>query len=490
MRWSRDGKPAPRRAAAFVVYVDKAIPEERQAAIARCIERHKPVATTYRMRVKAAKKPKPKGGTPDGDADVQQLRAREPDRAGLLRVRRVPALGADELPDAGRAPRQPTRRPPPPPPAPGAHPRAAGARPCTAARRCPAPPPPTARPGRARRAARLRRDHPAPARGRAGRRRRRRPGRRPGPARPRPARWSATRARSSTTTTSWSTASRASGGRIVPDTVYLVPYGSAGAYEQEVEIHFHPPRTPEAQARRWDIAVAATSRASGTEVAAAPFTLGILPFEDYSLRVAPQRASGRRRGKYKLRVSNDSNAVGILALDAADNDGECRFGFESHTVEVAAGSSKTVGLSVHPPRQIWLGRPLERRFEVTSATGEAGEQLLANRVQESGGRRIPGLPQAPKVSGPRLERRLRGRRLRRPADDRVPAERPRQAVRPLAPDARAARAAPPRRRPRDPAPRRRPCCPRRRSTARRRGCRGGWRSSSRCSRCWPCCCSC
>jgi phage tail-like protein len=42
--------------AAFVVYCDRPIPEETQAAVARCIEQYKPVHTTYRLRVKAAKK--------------------------------------------------------------------------------------------------------------------------------------------------------------------------------------------------------------------------------------------------------------------------------------------------------------------------------------------------------------------------------------------------------------------------------------------------
>src|SRR5687767_11800519 len=28
---------------------------------------------------------------------------------------------------------------------------------------------------------------------------------------------------------------------VLPDTVYLVPYGTGGTYEQQVEIHFHPP---------------------------------------------------------------------------------------------------------------------------------------------------------------------------------------------------------------------------------------------------------
>jgi len=44
--------PAP----SFIVYCDKPIPEETQAGVARCIEQYKPVHTTYRLRVKAAKK--------------------------------------------------------------------------------------------------------------------------------------------------------------------------------------------------------------------------------------------------------------------------------------------------------------------------------------------------------------------------------------------------------------------------------------------------
>jgi phage tail-like protein len=42
--------------ASFVVYCDKPVEETAQAAIARCIEQYKPVHTTYRLRVKAAKK--------------------------------------------------------------------------------------------------------------------------------------------------------------------------------------------------------------------------------------------------------------------------------------------------------------------------------------------------------------------------------------------------------------------------------------------------
>src|SRR3954469_355460 len=43
----------------FVVYCDKPVSEDVQAAIARCIEQFKPVHTAYRLRVKAPKKKPP-----------------------------------------------------------------------------------------------------------------------------------------------------------------------------------------------------------------------------------------------------------------------------------------------------------------------------------------------------------------------------------------------------------------------------------------------
>jgi phage tail-like protein len=51
-------KPAAAPPPSFVVYCDKPIPETTQAAVARTIEHFKPVHATYRLRVKAAKKPK------------------------------------------------------------------------------------------------------------------------------------------------------------------------------------------------------------------------------------------------------------------------------------------------------------------------------------------------------------------------------------------------------------------------------------------------
>ena len=56
VRWSLDQAPIDAPPASFVVYCDKPVAEEVQAGIARCIEQHKPVGTSYRLRVKAPKK--------------------------------------------------------------------------------------------------------------------------------------------------------------------------------------------------------------------------------------------------------------------------------------------------------------------------------------------------------------------------------------------------------------------------------------------------
>ncbi|MBA3746503.1 MAG: PASTA domain-containing protein, partial [Solirubrobacterales bacterium] len=199
---------------------------------------------------------------------------------------------------------------------------------------------------------------------------------------------------------------------VLPDTVYLVPYGSAGAYEQEVEIQIHPPKTPEAEARRWELNVAVMSRAHGVEAASAPMTLGIHPYEDYSMRVRPERVSGRRRAKYNVTVANNANALLLLALDARDGDDQCRFEFDRDALELRAGESKAVKLKCRPPKQIWIGRPLERRFDILGASGEGGEKLLKDKAEakiEGGaikgmGGKLPKIPgvQAPKVNIPQV----------------------------------------------------------------------------------------
>ena len=76
-----------------------------------------------------------------------------------------------------------------------------------------------------------------------------------------------------------------------------MPFGTSGTYEQEVEIHLHPPRTAEAEARIWDLQVVGQSRAHERQAAAAPLKLGIQPFEEFETKLSPERVSGRRKAR-------------------------------------------------------------------------------------------------------------------------------------------------------------------------------------------------
>ncbi len=164
---------------------------------------------------------------------------------------------------------------------------------------------------------------------------------------------------------------------IFPNTVYLVPFGTSGTYEQEVEIHLHPPRTPEAEARIWELEVTGESKAYNRQAASAPLQLGIQPFEELKTKLEPERASGRRKANYEVAVKNTANAPITVALDHEDPDNELKVAFSPQTLEVPAGQTGTSQMEVRPPRQKWIGRPEEKRLTVHTRTGEEAQAMKA-----------------------------------------------------------------------------------------------------------------
>jgi beta-lactam-binding protein with PASTA domain len=167
---------------------------------------------------------------------------------------------------------------------------------------------------------------------------------------------------------------------IYPNTLYLVPFGTGGTYEQQIEVHLHPPRTPEAEARLWDLGLVAHSKAYNTVAASSSFVLGIQPFEQFETKVKPERVSGRRKGKYQVSVENKANAPVRIGFEGIEPDSECKFAFAPGQVEIAPGETTETTMTVRPPKQIWIGRPHERRLEVKTHTGENADLLEAQQA--------------------------------------------------------------------------------------------------------------
>jgi beta-lactam-binding protein with PASTA domain len=153
---------------------------------------------------------------------------------------------------------------------------------------------------------------------------------------------------------------------IAPATAYLVPYGSGGTYEQEVQIHLHPPRTPQAQARPWSFEVVAVSRAFGGEVAAAAASVTIDPYTELGTELRPERASGRLKARYVLTVYNKANARTEVDLAAEDTDGDCVFRFAEPRIALEPGNGMECPFTVFPPKQKWIGRAVDRQFQLTA----------------------------------------------------------------------------------------------------------------------------
>ena len=108
----------------------------------------------------------------------------------------------------------------------------------------------------------------------------------------------------------------------------------------------------------------AISRAHGGQAATAPATVVIAPYFDIATELHPERRSGRLKARYTLTVRNRANARTEVAVSAEDTDGECQFRFAQPSVAIEPGNAIECPFTCLPPRQVWMGRALERRFQV------------------------------------------------------------------------------------------------------------------------------
>ena len=217
---------------------------------------------------------------------------------------------------------------------------------------------------------------------------------------------------------------------VVPPTVYLLPLGHGTECEYEAEIRFHPPPRPEAEARRWDLWVVASSRSRGVIAAIASFALHVEPFELLEPSVHPRERGRRRKAHYEVTLRNQGNVTSLAALGLGGVEERCRHEFARPQLELASGEETKTRLTVRPRRPLIMGKVREHRFDVVARTGEDGEKLLAGhpvtatevaRAAEAQGaakpslwRRLGRILQIPGVMAPGLQVGQQGVQLRKP----------------------------------------------------------------------------
>jgi beta-lactam-binding protein with PASTA domain len=168
---------------------------------------------------------------------------------------------------------------------------------------------------------------------------------------------------------------------ITPATAYLVPYGApSGRYEMEAQVHLHPPRSAAAEARDWPVRVVARSRASDSDAGSASARLTVQPYQDLETELRPERATGRRRGKFAFAVRNLANAPIELEFAAVDPEAKCRFAIRQKRGIAQPGKRTGTELIVKAPKQIWVGRPLDRPFDIVARAPGSEDTLISRQA--------------------------------------------------------------------------------------------------------------
>jgi hypothetical protein len=169
---------------------------------------------------------------------------------------------------------------------------------------------------------------------------------------------------------------------IAPATVNLVPFGSPeGEPEQRVEVHLHPPRAPEAEARDWEIALVAQSRSQGSDAAKAGGTVTIEPYEQLDCRVRPQVVRDRRSGRLAVPVRNLGNAPAWVHFEGEDDEGVLRMEFSPPSLTLGPGLEAQSALTVTASKPV-RGSPVHRQLTIAAAGEHERAERQATFIQE------------------------------------------------------------------------------------------------------------
>ncbi|HEX5139672.1 MAG TPA: hypothetical protein VFX19_01885 [Dehalococcoidia bacterium] len=166
---------------------------------------------------------------------------------------------------------------------------------------------------------------------------------------------------------------------ITPDRVSLFPGEST-----TVKLTLHPPRREDVLAGRYELVVRATSRDDLGSASIAGIELTIVPSGGFELQLLKARDEGRR-GVFRARISNLSDAPLTIALAAADPETALTFYFPQVQLQLAAYERQEIDFAVQPARRRLKGEPRAYPFSVEAAPQYPDRARAARDTQRAQG---------------------------------------------------------------------------------------------------------
>ncbi|MDY6910790.1 MAG: hypothetical protein SVM79_00295 [Chloroflexota bacterium] len=145
----------------------------------------------------------------------------------------------------------------------------------------------------------------------------------------------------------------------------------------QVQITFQPPKKEGVKSGEYTFGVTVRSQSNMEESTTIVNKLQVLPAPEFKLEVRPVRINCRRKGTYRISLTNTGVSNISYDLEAIDMEEGCKFKFKDYDSLLAAWKSTEVPLIVKPKRGWFVGK--QKPFDITvSATDAEGNTQKAS----------------------------------------------------------------------------------------------------------------
>ncbi len=153
--------------------------------------------------------------------------------------------------------------------------------------------------------------------------------------------------------------------------IALMPQAS-----DQVQITFQPPKKKGVKAKAYPFAITVRSQSNPEESTSVIGQLEVTSQIESKLEVRPYRITCRRKGKFRINLSNTGVSDAQFILDATDLDEGLDFKFKEDTPEVAAWNSIEIPMIARPKKGKKVGEKKRYDITVTARTGEGTSQTI------------------------------------------------------------------------------------------------------------------
>ena len=140
---------------------------------------------------------------------------------------------------------------------------------------------------------------------------------------------------------------------------------------EQMQITFHPPKKKGVKEKVYPFAVKVRSQNDLDESAIVTGQVQVLPLVEYKLKVAPYRVSCRRKGTFRVGLSNTGTSDARISLDATDLDEGLKFKFKKNELVLPAWETIEIPVKVKPKKGGFVGE--RKRYDITITTNEGTE---------------------------------------------------------------------------------------------------------------------